>query len=131
MDFVGDPPRCLTIDWNDYERKTAEFMTAKAVEIARAMGAMEITPFPGYEHYDVRRYQSTQVQDGTIMVATPDRGVVSPYLQYWQMPNLFVLGGSTFPNQGFANPTPTILAFTYRTADAIVDQYLKKPGMLA
>jgi gluconate 2-dehydrogenase alpha chain len=47
------------------------------------------------------------------------------------MPNLFVLGGSTFPNQCSANPTPTILAFTYRTADAIVDQYLKKPGMLA
>jgi gluconate 2-dehydrogenase alpha chain len=130
-DYAGDPLLRLTIDWNDNERKTAEFMTAKAVEIARAMGAKEINPFPGYEHYDVRRYQSTHVQGGTIMAATPDRGVVSPYLQHWQMPNLFVLGGSTFPNQGSANPTPTILAFTYRTADAIVDRYLKKPGVLA
>jgi gluconate 2-dehydrogenase alpha chain len=65
------------------------------------------------------------------MAAAPDRVVVSPYLQNWQMPNPFVLGGSTFPNQGSANPTPTILAFTYRTADAIVDWYLKRPGMLA
>jgi gluconate 2-dehydrogenase alpha chain len=79
----------------------------------------------------VRRYQSTHVQGGTVMAASPDRGVVNPYLQHWQMPNLFVLGGSTFQNQGAANPTPTILAFTYRTADAIVDRYLKKPDMLA
>jgi choline dehydrogenase-like flavoprotein len=64
------------------------------------------------------------------MAASPDRGVVSPSLRHWQMRNLFVLGGFTFPNQGAANPTPTILAFTYRTADAIVDQCLKGPGML-
>ena len=47
------------------------------------------------------------------------------------MPNLLALDGSTFPNQGVANPTPMILAFTCRAADAIVDRYLKKPGMLS
>jgi gluconate 2-dehydrogenase alpha chain len=65
------------------------------------------------------------------MAASPDRGVVNSYLQHWQMPNLFVLGASTIPNQGSANPTPTILALTYRTADAIADRYMKKPGPLA
>ncbi len=53
------------------------------------------------------------------------------HFKHWQMPNLFLPGGSTFPNQGAANPTPTILASTYGTADALVDQYLKKPGALA
>ena len=130
-DFAGDPLLRMTVDWQDNERKMAEFGTAKGVEIARAMGAKEINPFPGYGHYDVRRYQSTHVQGGTIMAASPERGVVNPYLQHWQIPNLFVLGGSTFPNQGSANPTPTILAFTYRTTDAIVDRYLKKPGVLS
>jgi gluconate 2-dehydrogenase alpha chain len=76
-------------------------------------------------------YQSTHVQGGTIMAPTPDRGVVNPHLQHWQLPNLFVLGASTFPNTGSANPTPTILALTYRTTDAIVDRYLKKPAVLA
>jgi predicted CoA-binding protein len=42
-----------------------------------------------------------------------------------------VLGASTFPNADSANPTPTILALTYRTADAIFDRYLKKPALLA
>jgi len=58
-------------------------------------------------------------------------GVMNPYLQQLQLPNLFVLGASTFPNIGSANPTPTILALTYRNADAFVDRYLKKPAPLA
>jgi len=41
-----------------------------------------------------------------------------------------VLGASAFPQQGAANPTPTILALTLRTADAIVDRYTKTPGSL-
>ena len=35
-----------------------------------------------------------------------------------------------FPPQGAANPTPTILALTLRTADAIVDRYIKSPRFL-
>jgi len=64
------------------------------------------------------------------MASPPDRGVVNTDLQHWQIPNLFVLGASTFPNSGSANPTPTILAFTYRVADALADHYLKIPGNL-
>ena len=103
-DHAGDPLLRLTINWRDNERKMVEFMTAKAVEIARAMGAKEINPFPGYGDYDVTRYQSTHVQGGTIMAPSPERGVVNPYLQHWQIPNLFVLGASTFPNR--APPIP-------------------------
>jgi hypothetical protein len=66
-----------------------------------------------------------------MMASSPDRGVVNPYLQHWQIPNHFVLGTSTFPNRGSANPTPTILALTYRTAGALVDPYLKKPAQPA
>ncbi len=130
-DPAGDPLLRMTINWRDNERKMVEFMTAKGVEVARVMGAKEITPNPGYRDYDVTRYQSTHVQGGTIMAPSPDRGVVNPFQQHWQIPNLFVLGASTFPNSGAANPTPTVLAFAYRTADTLVDKYLKKPGPLA
>jgi gluconate 2-dehydrogenase alpha chain len=130
-DSAGEPLLRLTLNWRDNEKKMAEFLTAKGVEVARALGAKEINPGQGYGNYNVARYQTTHVQGGTIMASSPDRGVVNPYLQHWQLPNLFVLGGSTFPNQGSANPTSTILAFTYRTADAIVDRYLKKPALLA
>jgi gluconate 2-dehydrogenase alpha chain len=130
-DKLGDPLVRLTLDWRDNERNMANFGTAKAVEIAGAMGAKEITPYSGLRRYDATRYQSTHVQGGTIMGNSPDHSVVNPYLQHWQLPNLFILGGSTFPQNASANPTPTILAFVYRTADAIVDRYLKNPGPLA
>jgi gluconate 2-dehydrogenase alpha chain len=130
-DPAGDPLLRMTINWRENERKIVEFMNAKMVEIGRSMGAKEVNPFPGYGNYDLTRYQSTHLQGGTIMAATPDRGVVNMHQQHWDISNLFVIGASTFPNSGAANPTPTILALTYRTADTLVDKYLKNPGMLA
>lgn len=129
-DRFGDPLLRLTLDWNDNERNMAAFATEKAVDVARAMHAREVNTFPGLRRYDTTRYQTTHVQGGAIMGATPEHAVVNSYLQHWQMPNLFVLGASSFPQNASANPTPTLLALVYRTADAIVDRYLKSPGPL-
>ncbi len=130
-DSLGDPLIRLTLNWQENDRKMAEFATAKGVEIGRAMGAKDITPFPGLRNYDATRYQSTHVQGGAIMGTSPDRSVVNSYLQHWQAANLFVLGASAFPQNSSANPTLTILALVLRTADALVDRYLKRPGLLA
>jgi len=129
-DHWGDPLLRLTIDWRDNERKMAEFATQKAVEIAHAMGAKEINPGVPLTHYDASRYQSSHVQGGAIMGTSPDQSVVNPYLQHWQTPNLVILGAASFPQNAAANPTPTILAQALRTADAIVDRYLKNPTAL-
>ncbi|HEY6265754.1 MAG TPA: GMC family oxidoreductase [Candidatus Acidoferrum sp.] len=130
-DHFGDPLLRLTLDWRENERKMAEYVIAKAVEIAREMGAKEVTGFPGLRSYDATRYQSSHVQGGVIMGSSPDRSVLNPYLQHWHVANLFVLGASSFPQNASANPTPTILALTYRAADAIVKRYLKNPAALA
>jgi gluconate 2-dehydrogenase alpha chain len=131
-DHNGDPLLRLTLDWRDNERRMVDFFVPKAVEIARAMGAKELTPFPGLGHYDTRRYQGSAVQGGTIMGTSPDLSVINTYLQHWKASNLFVLGASAFPQEpGSPSPTLAILALALRTADAIVDRYLKKPGMLA
>lgn len=129
-DKLGAPLLRLTLDWRDNERKMVDFATPIAVAVARAMGAKEINGFPGLRSYDTTRYNSTHIQGGTIMGDSPEHSVVSPYLQHWQLPNLFILGASTFPQNASANPTPTVLAFVYRTADAIIDRYLKHPGWL-
>jgi gluconate 2-dehydrogenase alpha chain len=129
-DQFGDPLLRITMDWRDNERKMVEYMTAKAVEIGRAMGATEIVTFPGLHGYDTSRYQSSHVQGGTIMGSSPDRSILNNYLQHWEISNLFILGASSFPQNASPNPTATILALTYRTADAIVDRYLRNPGSL-
>jgi len=129
-DANGDPLLRLTLDWQNNEREMAEFATAKAAEIARAMNARHVNVFPGLRTYDTQRYQSTHVQGGTILGTSPETSVVNTLGQHWQADNLFVLGGSAFPQGGSANPTPTILALTYRTADAVVERYLKTRGPL-
>jgi len=130
-DHFGDPLLRLTLDWRENERKMADYMTTKAMELAREMGAKEVNPFSGLRSYDATRYQSSHVQGGAIIGSSPESSVVNPYLQHWQLLNLFVLGASSFPQNASANPTPTILALTYRTADAVVDRYLKNPAALA
>jgi gluconate 2-dehydrogenase alpha chain len=130
-DQFGDPLLRLTLDWRDNERKMAEFAIQKAVELAHAMGAMEVSPSSGLKSYDASRYQSTHIQGGAIMGVSSERSVVNPFLQHWQIQNLFVLGASSFPQNASAGPTLTLLAQTYRTADAVVERYLKNPSALA
>jgi gluconate 2-dehydrogenase alpha chain len=130
-DVHGDPLIRMTMDWGENERKMAEFATAKGVEVARAMGAKEIIPFRGLGHFDANPYVVTQLRGGTIMGKTPDVSVVNRYLQHWHASNLFVLGGSVIPYAPSARPTLTLLTLTIRTADALVDRYLKDPGPLA
>jgi gluconate 2-dehydrogenase alpha chain len=68
---------------------------------------------------------------GTRMGADPKSSVVNRYSQSWDVPNLFLLGSSTFPTMGSGfNPTLTIQALAYMSADAIVNRYRNNPGPL-
>jgi gluconate 2-dehydrogenase alpha chain len=70
-------------------------------------------------------------EGGTRMGADPKSSVVNRYGQSWDVPNLFILGTSTFPTMGSGfNPTLTIEALAYMSADAIVNKYQKSPGPL-
>jgi gluconate 2-dehydrogenase alpha chain len=131
-DKFGDPLLRLTLDWTDHERAQAAFAIKIESEIGKAMGAKVGGPVRGVgKLYDVRYYQSTHVEGGVIMGTSPETSVLNTWLQHWKMPNLWVTGGCTFPQNGAGNPTLTILAVTYRAADAFIDRYVKKPGALA
>ena len=107
------------------ERARVEFIQKKMVEIGHAMDAPLVwtAPFgpgsPGAHH-----------QGGARMGANPKESVVNKYSQSWDIPNLFVLGSSTFPSQSSFNPTLTIEALAFMSADAIVNRYRKNPGAL-
>ena len=100
--------------------------------IARAMGAKTgaLIRAPG-ARYSLVDYQSTHVNGGVIMGVSPDRSVVNPWLQHWRVPNLWVVGGSAFPQNASGNPTLTVVALAYRAADALLNRYIKRPGALA
>jgi gluconate 2-dehydrogenase alpha chain len=60
----------------------------------------------------------------------PKTSVVNRYLQCWDVPNVFVMGSSVFPQNPGYNPTGTVGALAYWGADAIRKLYLKSPGPL-
>lgn len=130
-DKFGDPLTRLTLDWTDHERAQTKMAIRVASEMARRMGATVGQSRGLGERYAVTYYQSTHIQGGTIVGPSPDRSVVNPWSQHWQVPNLWITGGSTFPQSASGNPTLTILAMTYRAADAMIDRYFKHPGALA
>ena len=65
------------------------------------------------------------------MGGDPATSVVNKFGQVWDMPNLFVVGASNFPQNGGYNPTGTVSALAFHAVDALVTKYLPSPGMLA
>ncbi|MFN3213899.1 MAG: GMC oxidoreductase [Henriciella sp.] len=58
---------------------------------------------------------------GTTRLATSAaQGVVDTDLKYFGVDNLYVAGSSVFPSSGFANPTLTLTALSYRLADHMI-----------
>ena len=52
------------------------------------------------------------------------------YLQSWGVPNLFVMCATAFPQNASYNPTGTVAALAFWSAEVIRTQYLKSPGPL-
>ncbi len=129
-DKFGDPLLRFTLDWTEHEHKQRDFAYDLAAKIAPAMGAKIDSRRPSRAKYNVINYQSTHIQGGATMGASPESSVVNPYLQHWDVPNLWVIGASSFPQTASGNPTLTVLATTYWAADAMINKYLKNPGRL-
>ncbi len=125
-DAWGLPAPRMTYDWRrPNELARLEFIAKKMEEMGRASGAQlvwrtsENRGAPGGHH-----------EGGTRMGSDPKTSVVNKFGQSWDIPNLFVIGSSTFPSQSSFNPTLTIEALAFMTADAIVNRYRKNPGAL-
>jgi gluconate 2-dehydrogenase alpha chain len=79
--------------------------------------------------WNVVPYQTTHNTGGAVMGNDPNTSVLNRYLQTWDVPNVFVMGASAFPQNAGYNPTGTVGALTYWGLDAILD-YLKSPRPL-
>jgi len=62
---------------------------------------------------------------GAIMGKDPAKSVTNEWSQVWDVPNLIVADGATFPNTADKNPTLTILAMAWRAADHLIDEMKK------
>jgi gluconate 2-dehydrogenase alpha chain len=129
-DAWGLPLLRMTFDFPDNDLKLSEYIVGKAAEIGRAMGGKQVVGSPRKGPYTITQYQTTHNTGGTVMGTDPSTSVVNRYLQSWDVPNVFVIGASNFPQNASYNPTDTVGALAYWGADAIVKRYLKAPGQL-
>jgi len=88
------------------------------------------SPMPTKEHgYGIANGGQIIHELGTTrMGRDPGNSVVNAHCQAHDVPNLFVADGGPFVSQADKNPTWTILALAWRTADYITEQ--RKAGAI-
>lgn len=132
-DTFGRPLLRMTFDWQDNEYRQMERQTAVCAEIARAMGAQRVFSRNSERRlrYSIVPYQTTHNTGGAVFGNDPSTSALNKHLQSWDVPNVFVVGASAFPQNAGRNPTGPVGALSYRLADTLKNTYLKHPGPLA
>ena len=128
-DAYGLPLLRMTFDSNDNDLRMMKYMNERCIEIGRALNGSRLGGTNKGTHFGLTGYQSTHNVGGAVMGSDPSTSVVNKYLQTWDVSNLFVVGGSAFPQNPANGPTETIGMLACWAADAIKD-YVRDPDSL-
>jgi choline dehydrogenase-like flavoprotein len=130
VDRFGIPVLRFHWKWTDHEYLQSKHMQETFRSLIAEMGGEVFSPMPTKERgYGISAGgQIIHELGGTIMGSDPKASVVNGNCQAHDCKNLFVADGGPFPTQADKNPTWTILALSWRTAEFIADQ--KKAGNL-
>ena len=111
-DSDGIPAPRVVYSFSENTRKLLEHGASRAREVLQAAGTTEVhdeTPYPWTSHFM-----------GTArMGADPKHSVVNAWHHAHDVPNLFLVDGSSFVTSGAVGPTPTIGALALRCADRL------------
>jgi gluconate 2-dehydrogenase alpha chain len=99
------------------EERGHDFLQARLREWLRAAGATETWDHP------VRFVEARHCYGGTRMGEDPESSVVDGHGFSHEVPNLGILGASTFPSAAGHNPTLTVQAQAWRSARHLVDSW--------
>jgi gluconate 2-dehydrogenase alpha chain len=129
-DSLGLPLLRITYDFHENDYNLYRYLAARCTEIMERIGPTRMKDTPELEPYTIYEYQSTHNTGGAIMGSDPANSVTNKYGQVWDTPNLFVTGAALYPQNPGLNPTGTLLALAYHTAEAILTKYLRDPGRI-
>lgn len=120
-DPLGVPVIRITAEFKDNEKNIAIFMQDKAVEMYKAAGAVatQKVAVGGTMAMGV----SNHTYGGTRMGDNPETNVVNRWGFSHEVPNLGILGGCVLGTSGARNPTLTIQAVAWRTAEYLVKNW--------
>jgi len=115
-DSLGYPVCRITAEYKENERKISAFTQDKMEQWYRAAGAIAIQRAPLGGAMGV----STHAYGGTRMGDNAETNVVDRWGFAHEAPNLAVLGASVMGTSGAHNPTLTVQALAWRTAERLV-----------
>jgi choline dehydrogenase-like flavoprotein len=130
VDRYGIPVLRFHWKWTDHEYNQVKHMHETFRALIGEMGGQIFTPMPTKEqNYNISLGGEIIHELGcTIMGSDPSKSVLNSNCQAHDCKNLFVADGGPFVSQADKNPTWTILALSWRTADYITEQ--RKAGAL-
>jgi choline dehydrogenase-like flavoprotein len=114
-DEWGLPAMRITSSSHPDDKKNMEFFRQKSIEILEAAGAKKIWAPP------VGDSRGGAHNRGTCRMGNdPKTSVVNAYHRAHDVPNLFIVDGSSFVTGGRNHPTMTIQALAFRAADNLI-----------
>ncbi|HEX6808855.1 MAG TPA: GMC family oxidoreductase [Gemmatimonadaceae bacterium] len=130
VDRWGIPVLRFHWKWTDHEYNQVRHMQQTFRAIVHEMGGEVFSPMPAKEHgYGIANGGQIIHELGTTRMGhDPGNSVLNAHCQAHDVPNLFVADGGPFVSQADKNPTWTILALAWRTADYITAQ--RKAGAI-
>ena len=117
-DPLGDPVCRVTSGPKENESRAVEFGQKKMEEWFRAAGAIEVARNPS-----LPPGVTTHAYGGTRMGASVETNVVDGWGFSHEVPNLGILGASVMGTSGARNPTLTVQALSWRTAERIAKNW--------
>lgn len=116
MDSFGQPALRITHDWAEHDRAALGYFEGMKRQICEQMGASQFWSEPSPPPYHL----STHEVGTHRMGEDPAQSVVDVTGQSHESPGLYVTGGGQFPTLSGYNPTQTIQALAYLTADHLL-----------
>jgi choline dehydrogenase-like flavoprotein len=113
--------------WSEHETRQAAHMQKTFADLITAMGG-RVQDGPELDGKKAIAPGGSIIHEvgGAIMGSDPRTSVCNRWGQTWDVPNLFLADGAPFASNADKNPTLTIMALAWRTADHIVDRFRRK-----
>jgi choline dehydrogenase-like flavoprotein len=113
--------------WSEHERRQAAHMQTTFAAIIDAMGGRPQGPVrtDGAKAIAAGGQMIHEV-GGAMMGSDPGTSVTNSWSQTWDVPNLFIADGAVFVSNADKNPTLTIMALAWRTADHILERMRRR-----
>jgi choline dehydrogenase-like flavoprotein len=111
-DAWGLPVPRITFEMHPDDIKNLAWIQDRQVEILEAAGATQVWRYP-QDDVGVSRHLMGTMRMGT----DPTRSVVDRFNRAHDVPNLFIVDGSSFVTSARQQPTATIQALAYRAAE--------------